>query len=256
MRAKKRFGQNFLKNPNIVQEMIQSVLESKPESLLEIGPGRGALTSSFLDAGVHTTAIEIDRDLIAYLTKKFQNKSWDLIAQDVLTVDLKQLNHAKKLDVIVGNLPYNISTPFLIKYRDEIPTVPGLFLVQKEVALRLSADPGSKDYGRLSVMMQQSFDIKMLFHVAPENFDPQPQVQSTFIRCTPHDRHLILPELFEPIVRESFCHRRKMLKKSLSTFNIDFLKANVDPTRRPETLSIKEFIELANHSVRQDNLDA
>jgi 16S rRNA (adenine1518-N6/adenine1519-N6)-dimethyltransferase len=252
MRAKKRFGQNFLTNPEIAKSMVEVALMHQPSHLLEIGPGQGALTSLFLKAKTSTTAIEIDRDLATYLREKFAHIPWNLIEQDVLEVDLNKLNHTKKIDVIIGNLPYNISTPFLIKYRDELPNTRGVFLVQKEVALRLQAPPGSKDYGRLSVMLQQAFDIKILFHVSADNFHPRPAVQSSFIECTPHQRHYSLPKLFEPIIKESFCHRRKMLKKSLSQFMIDFNLAGIDGSRRPETLSIDEFILLANHSQDPD----
>jgi 16S rRNA (adenine1518-N6/adenine1519-N6)-dimethyltransferase len=248
MQAKKRFGQNFLTNPLIAKMMVEAVLYTEPSHLLEIGPGQGALTSLFLRAQKIMTAIEIDRGLVAYLAKKFEGLNWQLIEHDALLINFKALDEKSAFSAIVGNLPYNISTPLLIKYRDELPHTSGFFLVQQEVALRLQAPPGSKDYGRLSVMMQQCFDIKILFHVGPENFYPKPQVQSSFIQCTPHDRHQKLPTLFEPLVKESFCHRRKMLKKSLADFMIDFQQAGIDGMRRPETLSIDEFIQLAHYA--------
>ena len=254
MTPKKRFGQNFLNQPAILQKMQEAILSTSPAHVLEIGPGQGALTACLMHNVKSITAIEIDKDLIAFLNKKFSDHAWNLIDADVLSVDLAALEKRSSLNAVVGNLPYNISTPFLIKYRDELPHIPGFFLVQKEVAERLTASPGTKDYGRLSVMMQRQFDMSMLFDVGPENFYPRPKVQSTFIYCAPHTRYPELPPLFEDVVREAFCYRRKMLKKGLERYKPDFEKAGIDPARRAETLSLEEFIRLATHAAHPDKL--
>lgn len=251
IKAKKRFGQNFLKNQAICEKMAQAVMAQKPLHVLEIGPGQGALTTLLLEQLSVLTAIEIDRDLLDFLRKKFEGKNLNLIQSDVLEVDLFKLTQEKNIDLIFGNLPYNISTPLLIKYRDECPMIPGIFLLQKEVAERLAAKPGSKDYGRLSLMMQLNYDFEILFDVTPDNFHPVPKVMSSFIKTTPHHRYKAHP-LFEDLVRESFCHRRKMIKKSLENYKIDFLKIGIDGTRRPETFSIDEFNLLAS-AVRHPN---
>ncbi len=244
IKAKKRFGQNFLKNQAICEKMADAVMAQNPQHVLEIGPGQGALTTLLLQRLSELTAIEIDRDLLEFLRNKFQGKNLNLIQSDVLEVNLSELINEKNIDLIFGNLPYNISTPLLIKYRDECPKTAGIFLLQKEVAERLAAKPGSKDYGRLSLMMQLNYDFEILFHVGPDNFYPVPKVMSSFIKTTPHEKYKAHP-LFEELVRESFCHRRKMIKKSLENYKIDFQKIGIDGTRRPETLTIDEFNLLA-----------
>jgi 16S rRNA (adenine1518-N6/adenine1519-N6)-dimethyltransferase len=244
IQAKKRFGQNFLRDRQILKKMIEQVMSFSPKSVLEIGPGQGALTELLIAEGVKLTAIEIDRDLTKILSERFTDKL-TLIEHDVLTVDLKSLHAQNHFDVIIGNLPYNISTPFLNHYEDSLRGCPGLFLVQKEVAERLSAKTGTKDYGRLTLALQQSFDTKMLFDVPPESFHPVPKVNSTFIATLPHHRQIDLPASFDHVVREAFSHRRKTIHNALRSFEIDVKETGIDSTRRPETISFEEFIRIA-----------
>ena len=249
---RRRFGQNFLKNKQILQEITQSLhlVPSQNTHILEIGPGQGALTDYLLAQGVTVHAIEIDRDLVAYLSEKYvkQGDRFFIHENDVLNVDLKAFTQKYQISHIIGNLPYNISTPFLLKYEKECPSISASFLIQKEVADRLRAVCGTKDYGRLSLAIQHSFIVTKVCDVGPENFHPAPQVQSQVVRITPKTDVLLRNEAFQHIVDTAFQQRRKTLRNALSQWEIDFSALGIDPSRRPETITEYEFNQIAIHA--------
>jgi len=251
---RRRFGQNFLKNKDILKTITQSLQLSpaQPVHILEIGPGQGALTDYLLAAGATVYAIEIDRDLIAYLSEKYASYTdrCFLYEHDVLQVDLQDFIREHHISHVIGNLPYNISTPFLLKYAKECSECPGSFLIQREVANRLRAVCGTKDYGRLSLALQHGFHVTKVCDVGPENFHPAPQVQSQVVQLTPKPSSEILQrsQTFQAIVDTAFQQRRKILKNALSQWEIDFVALNIDPLRRPETLSEYEFNHMASHA--------
>jgi len=275
-RPKKRFGQNFLKD-HYYLNLIASALNLKPEDhVVEIGPGQGALTNLLANKVAHYDAIEIDRDLAAYLEEKFKSlKHFDLYVDDVLKFDFKKIYRGKPFRVI-GNLPYNISSPLLFHLLQCHYCVPltnkfskndtnrpehfGLkgeeyiqdmhFMLQLEVVNRLTAQANTKDYGRLTVMTQYFCENTLLFIVPPSAFSPSPKVQSAFIQMIPRKTLIKVKDMsvFSHIVKEAFTYRRKTLGNSLKRFiTSGTLQAlNIDPKRRAETLTLEEFVNIAN----------
>lgn len=250
MPAKKRFGQNFLHDKTIIQHIVECVATQKYDHLVEIGPGHGILTKEFLGTTTRFDLIELDRDLIPELTQLCQ-KQCIIHQADVLRFDFNNILANKKLRII-GNLPYNISTPLLfhlLQYKDHIQDMH--FMLQREVAERLAAPPNTKAYGRLSVMVQYHCQVKILFPVAPHCFSPTPKVESAFVQLIPHTtcpypaKNIIL---FANIVREAFNHRRKTIHNGLKNL-VDkntWAKLNIDPNARAEQLSIADFVKIAN----------
>jgi 16S rRNA (adenine1518-N6/adenine1519-N6)-dimethyltransferase len=248
MKARKRFSQNFLKDSDILEKMRNAVAATAASHILEIGPGRGALTEQLIALKpAYLRAIEIDRDLIALLKQRWC-RSLQIIEGDVLKQDLHSLHQELAIHLTVGNLPYNISTPFLLKFQEELPFCPGLFLLQKEVALRLAAQPGCKDYGRLTLMLQRSFETTILFDVPPESFIPIPAVQSSFVRLQPLEQQRHTPPLFEQLVRDAFGMRRKTLRNALAHWIVDYSRADINPQSRAEELSFDDYMRLVVHS--------
>lgn len=252
--ARKRFGQNFLQNDSIINAIVQSIAPKTDQCLIEIGPGRGALTRPILDKSHQLKAIEIDRDLIEYL-KPLEKQGLHLIEADALTVNyadfIKPSDTYSQQLRLIGNLPYNISTPLLLHLLDFTESIQDMhFMLQKEVAERLAAEPGTKDYGRLSVMMQYFCTVDILFMVPPTAFYPQPKVDSSIIRIKPH---LVSPydkvdkAILESIVKQGFSQRRKTLRNNFKKIltETDWLTLNIDPQRRPEELTIDEFVRIA-----------
>lgn len=247
-RPRKRFGQNFLEDMSIIGQIIDAIHPSPTDNMLEIGPGLGALTRPLLKHLNTLTAIEIDTDLQAYLTSMPEGKNkLTIISSDALTVDLAPLG--QKLRVI-GNLPYNISTPLLFHLLEHAAQIEDMhFMLQEEVVKRLAAPPGCKAYGRLSVMVQALCQVEALFSVPPTAFNPPPKVQSGIVRITPHamqpEPELI--EILKPLLHQAFSTRRKTLGNTLKPL----MSANqlttlgIDPMRRPETLSVQEYLGLA-----------
>lgn len=246
--ARKRFGQNFLNDFMVIDKIINHLDIRSQDKLLEIGPGLGALTRPILTYTDHLIAIEIDRDLHSHLSSlnKEQTKL-ELILMDALKVDYSNWGVDLR---IIGNLPYNISTPlllYLMDYRSNIKDMH--FMLQKELVSRLVALPGSKAYGRLSVLIQYFFEVEHLFDVPPEAFHPKPKVDSAFIRLKPY-KHSPYPEvnldLFRAILRQAFSMKRKTilnnLKNVLRADQLVHLK--IEPTRRPEQISIMEYINI------------
>lgn len=250
--ARKRFGQNFLKDAGVIQGIVAAIDPKPGECIVEIGPGQGALTVPLLKRHGSLTAIELDRDLIPLLQQACVSfGSLELIQADVLNVDFCSFASTQggKLRV-VGNLPYNISTPLLFHLISQIDVVSDMhFMLQKEVVERMASPPGGRVYGRLSVMLQAQCEIAHLFDVAPNSFIPAPKVWSAIVRLTPlkvqPDAKLL--NALDKVVRAAFSARRKTLSNALKgTLELAQIRAaEVDPGARAETLSQAQFQALA-----------
>lgn len=265
MRTKKHFGQHFLNQPAIIQKIIKA-LDAHPEDVLvEIGPGQGAITLPLIQQNLKLTAFDIDPDVIEYLTPyTVQHSNFTLIHQDALTSDLEKIaltapNHKIKL---IGNLPYNISTPLIfhfLKYAAYLQEM--VIMVQKEVADRICSESGNKVYGRLSVMVQAACKVEKCFNVPPGAFNPPPKVQSAVIKLIPyHPLTNLSPygeihfEKLGKLCLHLFTQRRKTLKNLIKPYfnhveEVDLFFAKhpqFSATQRPETLSVKDFIDLSH----------
>ena len=253
-RPRKRFGQHFLQDREIVRCIADAIDPRPGETIAEIGPGTGALTQALLERGAIVQAVEIDRDLAAQLRERFSGQPFTLHVADVLKFDLRTLGSAPR---IVGNLPYNISTPLLFHIGAQLPgLVDGHFMLQKEVVDRMAAQPSSSDYGRLSVMIQYQFSAEKLFDVAPEAFHPPPKVESSVVRIRPLARPAALVHdtvLFGELVTRAFTQRRKMIRNALGSYLGDTAWSEValDPALRPENLSVEDYARVANYVARQ-----
>ena len=245
---RKRFGQHFLHDKHIIQQIVDVIAPHPDDHLVEIGPGQGALTAPVLKIVQNMDALEIDRDLITPLKMRFMNKGTLIIHEvDALEFDFATLKINGKQLRIIGNLPYNISTPLifhLLTYADHIEDMH--FMLQKEVVDRMAAKPKEEAYGRLSIM-----DVMKLFSVPPSAFYPPPQVDSTIIRLIPYRTPPYLAKeyaRFAEIVRVAFSHRRKTLKNSLKSIikEDDWQKIKIDTHLRPEELSVKDYVNISN----------
>ncbi|MEH6559517.1 MAG: 16S rRNA (adenine(1518)-N(6)/adenine(1519)-N(6))-dimethyltransferase RsmA [Oceanicoccus sp.] len=252
-RARKRFGQNFLQDQGVIHRIARAVHASDKDHIIEIGPGQGALTTDILAGGCRLDAIELDRDLIPILQQKFDEQPrFHLHQGDALTFDFSSLVQDKEKLRVVGNLPYNISTPLIFRLLDQQQLIQDMhFMLQLEVVNRLAASPGNKNYGRLSIMAQYYCDIQSLFEVPPEAFSPRPKVQSAIVRLTPYDQppHPAKNiKALQSLLRTCFNQRRKTLRNSLkNTLSGDQLEAlDINPTARPETLSLEQFVKISN----------
>ncbi len=254
---RKRFGQNFLRDPQVIHHIIDAIHPEKEDRIIEIGPGQGILTKSLLEVVDHLEVIEIDRDLAVQLNLNYAHTHQLTVhTNDVLQVDfnafIAEPKNTRKLRVI-GNLPYNISTPLIFHLLSFSPLLLDMhFMLQKEVADRLVAAPNQKQYGRLSIMAQYYCHIEPLFLVPPNAFYPSPKVQSTFVRLIPHQSipHPALNHsLFQEVTRTAFNQRRKTLGNALKIYlNIeDFAALKITPTLRPETLSVADFVRISNY---------
>ncbi|MDR2690149.1 MAG: 16S rRNA (adenine(1518)-N(6)/adenine(1519)-N(6))-dimethyltransferase RsmA [Azoarcus sp.] len=251
--ARRRFGQNFLSDPNIINRIIGAIHPRPGENMVEIGPGLGALTTPLIDALGHLHVIEIDRDLIARLRQRHTPSELTIHEGDALAFDFGTLGATPGDLRVVGNLPYNISTPILFhlagfaeKLRDMT------FMLQKEVVMRMVAQPGTGEYGRLSVMLQYRFRMGWLFDVPPEAFRPAPKVTSSIVRLAPRSPAECTARdevLFGKIVTAAFGQRRKTLRNTLKDYldDADFKTLGLDPGERGERLAVARFIEIANH---------
>ena len=249
--AKKALGQHFLTDASVIDRIVEAIDPQPDEHVIEIGPGRGALTLPLLRQLGVLTAIEFDRDLISPLAALARPLgALHIVQANVLHVDLASL-HPSPLR-LVGNLPYNISSPILFHSLSAIDAIQDMhFMLQKEVVDRMAALPGSKIYGRLSVMLQAKCRIAALFDVAPEAFSPPPKVDSAVVRLTPlPDRHFAIHDWqqFSQIVRLAFGQRRKTLRNALGQVckPAHFSAANIDPTVRAEALDVSAFAALSN----------
>jgi 16S rRNA (adenine1518-N6/adenine1519-N6)-dimethyltransferase len=250
---RKRFGQNFLHDYGIISSII-STLQAKPgQHFIEIGPGQGALTEPLLKQGVSLDVVELDRDLVGLLTKKFNRyPNLRIHSADALKFDFSALAEQGEKLRIIGNLPYNISTPLMFHLLENAGCIEDMhFMLQKEVVDRICAAPGSKQYGRLSIMMQYYCSAERLFDVGPESFDPAPKVMSAIIRLAPHRQPPVqVNDLakFNEIVTQAFSQRRKTIRNSLKKLitEADFADLNLDPILRAENLSLFDFARISN----------
>ncbi len=248
--AKKKFGQNFLKDASIIHAIIQSINPLPDDALIEIGPGLGALTKPLLEKSNHLLAIELDRDIVSWMENEYPKKNITIFNEDVLNFNFHQFDQKVR---IVGNLPYNISTPILFKCIENIAIIKDLhFMLQKEVVDRMIATPSSSEYGRLSVMLQYYFSIEHLVHVPKEAFDPEPKVESSFVRLIPYKQYPFIANninRFGKIVKEAFSQRRKTIRNTLKSFinENDFEKIGINPQLRAENLSVSDFVKISNY---------
>lgn len=251
-RPRKRFGQNFLIDQSIIQRIVSAIDPCAEDNLIEIGPGMAAITEHLVKHCPDMTLVELDLDLIDYLHSKFEDyPNLSIFSGDALQTDFEQFFQGKKLR-LVGNLPYNISTPLLfhlLEVRDLIQDMH--FMLQREVVDRLAAKPNDKAYGRLSVMIQYHCRVMPMIPVPPSSFRPPPKVQSAVVRLTPHSA-ITLPaenlKLLSQVVNLGFQQRRKILRNSLSLFadHLPAVEDIIDLTQRPQQLSVKQFVQLAN----------
>lgn len=247
--ARKRFGQNFLHDEGVIHQIVRAIDPQPTDKLIEIGPGMSALTQPLTQAVDQLTVIEIDRDLVAFLERKYRPEQLQIISADVLTVDFSQFGSGLR---IVGNLPYNISSPLLfhlMQYADQV--LDQHFMLQKEVIDRMVAQPGDAAYGRLSVMLQSRYRMVKLFDVGPEAFDPAPKVTSAVVRMRPlkADRLQAKDEaVFAQVVAKAFSQRRKMLRRVLADWapQINWEAVGIDPTARAEQVSLAQYISLSD----------
>lgn len=252
-RARKRFGQNFLVDAGVIANIVAAIRPRADDNLVEIGPGQGALTTLLLQSTPKLRAIEIDRDLVALLVTRFaDSKGFQILQGDALNADFGLLSKDSHDLRIVGNLPYNISTPLLfhlLTFRARIDDMH--FLLQQEVVDRIAAVPGSKNYGRLSVMIQYCCQVEPLLQVPPAAFRPAPKVHSALVRLVPH-RHLPVTAaneaLLGDVVNVCFQRRRKTLRNGLKPFGdaARLAELGIDLSRRPEVLEVAEFVAIAN----------
>ncbi len=254
--ARKRFGQNFLHDYSIIHNILAHANLAPDQHWVEIGPGLGALTQPLLEAGVRLDVVELDRDLVSHLRKRFADQPrLSIHSADALKFDFAGLAQADEKLRIIGNLPYNISTPLMFRLLETTACVADMhFMLQKEVVNRICAEPGSKKYGRLSVMMQYYCETEWLFDVPPESFDPAPQVMSAIVKLIPHAQPPVLIKnltSFNRLVTQAFSQRRKTLRNSLKDLVSEqqMLELGIDPNLRAEALSLQQFALLNLHAV-------
>lgn len=252
-RARKRFGQNFLTDAGVISQIVAGIAPKSNDAMLEIGPGLGALTCALLPELDALTVVELDRDLIPKLKARCQaaglGDKLSVRAEDALTLDLAPLASERPLR-IVGNLPYNIGTPLIFHLLDQVSAIYDMtFMLQKEVVDRLAAEPGNKDYGRLSITVQARATVEPLFVVPPTAFNPPPKVDSAIVRLVPRAEPLVPAALwleFQQLVSLAFSQRRKTLSNTLKPLRsaAEITAAGIDPIRRAETLTIDDFLRL------------
>lgn len=252
-KARKRFGQNFLIDHGIIRDIVRSVHPHKDDVIVEIGPGKGAITQLLADACDNLNVIELDRDLVPWLKVKFEkHPNFQLYQADALQFDFAQLMRNDKPLRIVGNLPYNISTPLifhLLSYASKVQDMH--FMLQKEVVKRMAAQPGESAYGRLGIMVQYYCAVEDLFDVPPTSFDPAPKVDSAIVRLIPYKELPFVAnniKTLETLVNVAFQQRRKTLRNSLkqllTTEQMESLP--VDLSLRPEEISLPQYVAMSN----------
>ena len=252
--TRKRFGQHFLQDSQVVHQIVQAIAPSASDHIIEIGPGLGALTAPLVASGCTLSLIEIDRDLTQQLTSRFPDAR--IYNEDVLKTDLPAILQRQPRARIVGNLPYNISTPLMFKLFNHAADIEDMyFMLQREVVDRLCAHPSTPDYGRLSVMAQYHCHTEKLFEVPPYAFQPSPRVQSAFVRLSPRDDkpHTEDPRILEALLRQAFSKRRKTLRNAMKNYltDTDLLACGLDSGLRPENLNVNQYVTCANHIARK-----
>lgn len=252
---RKRFGQNFLIDKNIINAIISAIDPLPGQHFLEIGPGSGALTQGLVASGAMIEAVEIDRDLADFLQQEYCHAAnFNLHICDVLKFPIHDLGIKTKDQKlrVVGNLPYNISTPLLFKLFAQMAQISDMtFMLQHEVALRLTAQPSTKDYGRLSVMAQYYCDMQIILAVPPHAFNPAPKVDSSIVRFVPHAQPRALAQdldLLHDVVTHAFSQRRKTIHNSLKAFlnSATLQELNINPQLRAENLTLEDFVKISN----------
>ncbi len=251
--ARKRFGQNFLHDHNIIQNIIASAMIRAGQPWVEIGAGQGALTEPLLKKADHLDVVELDRDLVTWLEHKFSAQTnLTIHSADALRFDFATLAPKGEKLHVIGNLPYNISTPLMFHLLETTDCIADmLFMLQKEVVNRICATPNGKSYGRLSVMMQYYCATEWLFDVPPESFKPVPQVMSAMVRLVPHSKPPVEVDdikTLSKLVSEAFSQRRKTLRNSLkkSLSETEITNLGIDANLRAENVSLAEFALLSN----------
>jgi 16S rRNA (adenine1518-N6/adenine1519-N6)-dimethyltransferase len=261
-KARKRFGQNFLHDPGVIEKIIRAINPKPEDALVEIGPGLGALTEEILGVNPRLQVVELDRDLIPVLRTKFFNyPDFRIHEADALSFDFSELMTDRPLRII-GNLPYNISTPLIFHLLSQSGVVQDMhFMLQKEVVQRLAAVPGDNNYGRLGIMAQYFCKVQPLFEVGPGAFRPAPKVDSAIVRLVPHTE---LPhpakdlKTLQAVVRTAFSARRKTLRKALgSMITVEQLQAlGINDGLRPENLSLADYVQIADQLVDVEGITA
>ena len=248
---RKRFGQNFLRDEAVIEAIASAIAPDKSHHLIEIGPGEGAITQALVASGCRFDGIELDRDLRTRLLASFSTyDTFTLHSADALQFDFESLQQDGQALRVIGNLPYNISTPLLFKLLDYGSLIADMhFMLQLEVVERLAAKPGNKNWGRLGVMAQFQCEVEQLFEVPPEAFFPPPKVQSAIIRLTPRRTPRwtqVNREVLSKVVSRAFSQRRKTLRNNFKSVLTDaqIEAAGVDPNARAETLTIDDFVAL------------
>ena len=251
MRIRKRFGQHFLTDAATLERIFAALMVKADDCVLEIGPGRGALTERLCADAGRVAAIEIDRDLAAVLGRRLP--ALQLVCGDALRTDLRAIVAPQEQEAgerwrVVGNLPYNIASPLLERLFALGGRVADIHvMLQAEVAARLAAQPGGKRYGRLSVMAQYHCRVVKLFDVDAASFTPKPKVASAFVRLTPREREPCDVEALRRVLRASFGQRRKILANALKSFAPNWRALGIDPGRRAESVTVAEYVAIANH---------
>lgn len=249
--ARKRFGQNFLTDKLVLDNIIDAIGPQRGEAMVEIGPGLAAMTALLLKSLDHMHVVELDRDLVARLEKAYPREKLTVHSGDALKFDFGSIPvpEGRKLRV-VGNLPYNISSPLLFHLAEFAPLVEDQhFMLQKEVVERMVAEPGTKAYSRLSVMLQWRYDMDLMFIVPPTAFDPPPQVDSAIVRMIPKRQMLEVDgATLEKVVAKAFSQRRKVIRNCVAGMftEAQLVEAGVDPGARPEAVGLEQYVALAN----------
>lgn len=261
--ARKRFGQNFLHDPGVIERIVRAIHPKSEDTIVEIGPGLGAITEEILALNPRLQVVELDRDLIPVLRTKFFNyPEFRIHEADALSFDFSQLAEGDRGLRIIGNLPYNISTPLIFHLLGQAGVVRDMhFMLQKEVVQRMAAVPGDNNYGRLGIMTQYFCKVQPLFEVGPGAFRPAPKVDSAIVRLVPHDT---LPHpakdlgTLQAVVRTAFNARRKTLRKALgSLVTVDQLQSlGIKDGLRPENLSLADYVLIADLLVDQKGTDS
>ena len=253
---RKRFGQHFLTDAGLIDDIVRRVAPKPGERLIEIGPGLAALTEPLLERLTHMHVVELDRDLVARLQKRFSAERLTIHSADALEFDFLNIDATGKTQrKVVGNLPYNISSPLLFHLAEFAPHIDvQVFMLQKEVIERMVAAPSEKAYGRLSVMLQYRYEMEHLFDVPPHAFIPAPKVTSAVVRMYPRKPEQLLARdeaHLSKLVAQAFSQRRKMLRNTLSEMvtQSQLEACGIAPTARAEELSVAQFVGLSNYLI-------